>query len=102
MLRCRLLQLALALVLVLVSLTAPLAPVAPASEACAPRPPVAVVVSPGGQVTVSAQTSAAMPANALRALRIGAATNALIDAANYTRQAGSFTVTPPPGPQRPS
>jgi glucose/arabinose dehydrogenase len=70
--------------------------------ACASRPPVGVAVAPaaGGQLQaiVTANTSAAVPGNRLRALYFGAATNALIDVpGGSSGQTGSFTHTPPPG-----
>jgi len=65
---------------------------------------VSVVVVPSGgqlQVTIAAQTSASTPTNALQALRFGAGTGALVDVpGGPTGQAGSFTLSLPPGTQQ--
>src|SRR5206468_1472536 len=55
----------------------------PATVPCAPRPNVSVQVTPVAagtlRVTITAQTSPTTPTNSLRELRVGAASNALID-----------------------
>jgi hypothetical protein len=75
-----------------------------AGTSCAPRPDVSVAAVPAAngslQVTVSAQTSAGTPTNALQALRFGAGTNTLVDAGTQVGATGSFTVTLPPGTQQ--
>jgi hypothetical protein len=81
----------------------PAAPPSPtvALAPCQPRPSVSVAVVPSGgqlQVTIGAQTSASTPSNTLQALRFGAGTGALVDVpGGPTGQAGSFTVSLPPG-----
>src|SRR3954451_13109900 len=73
--------------------------VTPPPLMCAPRPNVALAVTPGGgtlQVSISATTSAGTPTNALQTLQFGAATNALIDVPGQpTGQTGNFSVTLP-------
>jgi hypothetical protein len=64
--------------------------------ACDPRPSVAVLVRPDGpgalRVTLTAGTSELLPANAIKALRFGAATNARIEIPGQPARSGSFDV----------
>ena len=77
----------------------PAPPPAPAPTACSPRPPVTVQTAPAGggrlQVTARAGTSPLLPDNRLRAIRLGAATNALVDVAGRTNLTGNIEVPLP-------
>jgi hypothetical protein len=67
---------------------------------CAPRPAVAVTSTPsGGNLQVTVAASGAAHAT-LQTLRIGAATNALIDAGSQTGLTGNATITLPAGTQQ--
>ncbi len=58
-----------------------------APPGCAPRPEIRLAVVPAGagrlQVTLTAATSAALPSNGLRELRVGASSNALVDVPGF-------------------
>lgn len=84
--------------------SSPPAPTPLPPEACVNRPRVAVSATPAGpgrlQVTLTAGTSALAPSNALRQVRFGAASNALIDAGSQVGRSGSFSLALPSSPSQ--
>src|SRR5581483_6495603 len=72
---------------------------AAAVATCTPRPAVTVAATPSGpgRLLVSVRPTAGGGSNALRSLRFGTATNALVDAGDHTGSGGDFTLALEPG-----
>ncbi|HEY7060776.1 MAG TPA: hypothetical protein VII06_04800 [Chloroflexota bacterium] len=88
---------ALALLALLpLSAAVPDAPAAPLAQACAPRPPVGVAVTPGAQGRVQVTVTATGASNTLQHLRFETATNAQVDVDGQVRTP-PFTVDLPAG-----
>ncbi|HEY7062881.1 MAG TPA: beta-propeller fold lactonase family protein [Chloroflexota bacterium] len=72
----------------------------PPPAPCAPRPPVGVAAVPNGdgrlRVTLTANTNAGTPTNALASVQVAPGTNAVVYTGLLVQQ-GPFTLTLPPG-----